>query len=64
MYEELEKLLQSYDQNQKDQETTKVSEKERAEEDIHFFSGLEDDLEKTEAEKESQMRKSCCESGK
>lgn len=36
MYEELEKLLQSYDQNQKDQETAKVSEKERAEEDIHF----------------------------
>ena len=29
MYEELEKLLQSYDQNQKDQETAKVSEKRR-----------------------------------
>ena len=56
MYEELEKLLQSYDQNQKDQETAKVSEKERAEEDIHFFSGLEDDLEKTEAEKTESVK--------
>lgn len=55
MYEELEKLLQSYDQNQKDQETAKVSEKERAEEDIHFFSGLEDDLEKTEPVKPERV---------
>lgn len=42
MYEELKKLLQSYDQKQKNEEIANVSEKKGAEEDIQFFTAPED----------------------
>lgn len=61
MYEELKKLLQSYDQNQKNEEIAKVSEKKDAEEDIQFFTApedvtIEDDPVKTEKTPELKKR--------